>query len=78
MICPLLLKRGEPEEPPSVTPCPFAFADQDNCQCDPEAEPHEVLLVEPLKVEIFLMSPAVWCIPAPPFDAELLAFHPFQ
>ena len=32
IIKPLLLNSGDPEDPPSVTPCPFEFEDQDICQ----------------------------------------------
>ena len=56
----LLLNSGEPDDPPSVTPCPFELADQVTLQCVFETEPQVVETVVPLKVDIFLMSPAGW------------------
>jgi len=68
---PELLKTGEPEEPPSVTPCPFVVPAQYVLQwafgapTEPPLPFQVVDVKEELYVDIFLISPAGWCIPTP-------------
>lgn len=53
------LKIGEPDEPPSVTPCPFAVAAQVTRQCELLGDcPFQLVDVsDDVKVDIFLISP---------------------